>query len=48
MTNRPSRPPRLQGQLPITPDVADLYANIFHPGTFELEAYDEAPDLKAA
>ena len=33
---------------PITPDVADLYANIFHPGTFELESYEDSPNLKAA
>ena len=33
---------------PITQDVADLYASIFHPGAFELDAFEQAPDLKAA
>ena len=33
---------------PITADVADLYANIFHSSASELNAFDQAPDLKAA
>lgn len=41
-------PPVFKVRGAITPDVADLYANIFHASTFHLENYEDAPDLKAA